>query len=255
MTNEAASDLHILAAAYALNSLDAHESAQFERHLVACDACSDEVREMRETTAVLAASVAAEAPPNLRSRVLAQARETDQGPAESESLAPRDDTVVDLAERRSRRSLVNGWLAGVAAAAVLVAGGLGISTYQANQRANDTQVAAEQVAALLADPNATVERTAVSGGGTGTLVVAPDREQAAFLTSSLPAAGGDQTYQLWAIDAAGATSVGLLQPDSGRATQLVDLPPGTSTFGMTVEPAGGSEAPTTEPVLLVEISA
>jgi anti-sigma-K factor RskA len=162
--------------------------------------------------------------------------------------------VVDMADRRTRRSTINGWLAGVAAAAVLVAAGLGISTYQASQRADEAQLAAEQITSVLANPNAVVERTQVAGGGTGTLVVAPDEEQAVFLAASLPNTESGETYQLWAIDEAGATSVGLLQPDAGRATALVDLPAGTTTFGMTVEPAGGSEAPTTDPVLLVELS-
>lgn len=254
MNGETAPEQHLLAAAFSLNALEPHEAAAFERHLLTCAACADEVSEMRETASVLGASVAEESPQGLRARVLELVQDIEQVSAAPDPVAAQSP-VIDLAERRSRKSVVNGWLAGVAAAAVLVAGGLGVSTYQASQRANDAQVAAEQVSALLADPNATVERAAVSGGGTGTLVVDPDGEQAAFLTASLPATDPDQTYQLWAIDEAGATSVGLLEPDAGRATELIDLPPGTTTFGMTVEPAGGSQAPTTDPVLLVELSA
>ena len=249
MSGEAARDLHALAAAYALDAVDPEEAAAFERHLLTCAACLEEVREMRETAARLGASAAAEPPAALRSRVLGEAAQTPQHHEVS------DRAVVDLAERRSRRSTVNGWLAGVAAAAVLVAGGLGISTYQASQRADDAEIAAEQITSLLADPGTVVERTQIAGGGTGTLVVAPDGEQAAFLTASLPRTESSETYQLWAIDETGATSVGLLQPDAGRATALVDLPAGTTTFGMSVEPAGGSKAPTTDPVLLVELSA
>lgn len=249
MSGEAAGDVHSLAAAYALDAVDPQETVAFERHLTTCAACSDEVREMRETAARLGASATEEPPAVLRSRVLGEAARTPQHHEVS------DRAVVDLAERRSRRSTVNGWLAGVAAAAVLVAGGLGISTYQASQRADDAEIAAEQITSLLADPGTSVERTQVAGGGTGTLVVAPDGEQAAFLTASLPSTEPGETYQLWAIDEAGATSVGLLQPDAGRATALVNLPAGTTTFGMTVEPAGGSKAPTTDPVLLVELSA
>ena len=100
-----------------------------------------------------------------------------------------------------------------------------------------------------------MEKADVAGGGTGTLVVSSSREQAAFLATSLPATAPGETYQLWAIDDAGATSVGLLQPDSGRATALVELPAGTTTFGMSVEPSGGSAAPTTEPLLLLGLNA
>lgn len=242
-------DVHGLAAAYALDALDSRESATFEDHLEGCNPCVEELRGMHETAAALASSVAETPPESLRARVLEQVSRLPRVESAPESQ------VVDLSEARLRRRGVNRWLAGVAAAAVIVAGALGVSTYQANGRADDVQVAADQITALLADPEATVERTDVTGGGTGTLVVSPNLEQAAFLTASLPATGPDQTYQLWAIDDQGATSVGLLQPDSGRATALVDLPPGTTTFGMSVEPAAGSPAPTTEPVLLVELSA
>jgi hypothetical protein len=241
-------NLHALLAPYALDALDSGEAAAFAAHLNNCDLCAAELGGMQQTAAHLAVSVAEEPPEGLRAKVLQQAERTPQ----VESASP--EPVVDLAAVRSRRRGANRLLAGVAAAAVIVAGVLGVSTYQANQRANDAQVAADQITALLADPDATVERTDVAGGGTGTLVVAPSSEQAAFLAASLPATGPDETYQLWAIDDAGATSVGLLQPESGRATALVDLPPGTTTFGMSVEPAGGSTAPTTEPVLLIGLA-
>jgi anti-sigma-K factor RskA len=241
-------DLHALVAAYALDALDPTESAAFEEHLASCELCVEELRGMRETTAALGDAVAETPPDALRARVLEQASrmpQTDREPVSS---------VVDISEVRSRRRGVNSVLAGVAAAAVIVAGALGVSTYQANQRADDLQVVAGQLSALLADPEASVERTQVTGGGTGTLIVSPSREEAVFLTSSLPETDPGQTYQLWAIDEVGATSVGLLEPDAGRATELVDLPPGTTTFGMSIEPAGGSPAPTTEPVLVVELS-
>ncbi|MCZ3386639.1 MAG: anti-sigma factor [Actinomycetia bacterium] len=241
-------NLHALAAAYALDALDQTESGAFEEHLTGCDLCDTDVREMRETAAALAASVAETPPASLRSRVLEQASQTPQ--SESTTYAP----VASLAEHKSRRLSTSRWLAGVAAAAMIVAGGLGISTYQVDQRADEAQVAAGEITALLADPGATVRRSEVVGGGTGTLVYSPTREQAAFLTVSVPATAPDQTYQLWAIDGGGATSLGLLQPDAGRGSALVDLPEGTTTFGMSVEPAGGSAAPTTDPVLLLELA-
>ena len=108
---------------------------------------------------------------------------------------------------------------------------------------------------MLADPTAVVEHGDVSGGGAGTLVVSPEEGRALFTAADLPQPSADQTYQLWAIDDSGATSVGLLQPDSGRASQLIDVPAGSTTFGMTIEPAGGSEQPTTKPILLLELPA
>jgi anti-sigma-K factor RskA len=240
-------DVHNLSAPYALDSLDVHDAEAFEKHLANCETCATDVREMRETAAVLAVSAAIQPPSSLRDTVLAQVQVTGQLPVDGSSVTP-------LKGRRRLGPAANRWFAGVAAAAVVVAAGLGVVAYQADQRADDARVVAEQVAEILADPEATLERADVAGGGSGALVTSPDSEQVVFLTRGLPAADVDQTYQLWAIDEAGATSVGLLQPDDGRASELIDLPSGTTTFGMTVEPAGGSEQPTTEPVLLLDVT-
>jgi anti-sigma-K factor RskA len=240
--NDSIDSVHDLAAAYVMHAVDADEATAFEAHLAGCAECAADVQALRETAAML--GPVSSPPASLRTRVLARAAHTPQ---------VGDRQVPELDARRSRRSVGAAWLAGVAAAAVLVAGGLGISAYQANQRAVETQIAAEQLSTLLSDPAATLQRVEVTGGGTVTLVVAPDGDRAAFVAAGLPGTAPSETYQLWAIDQAGATSVGLLQPEDGRATALLDLPPGTTIFGMSVEPAGGSEAPTTEPVVLVEL--
>jgi anti-sigma-K factor RskA len=85
--------------------------------------------------------------------------------------------------------------------------------------------------------------------------MSPEEGRALFMAADLANPGADQTYQLWAIDESGAKSVGLLEPSAGKASKLVDMPAGSTAFGMTVEPAGGSEQPTTKPVLLLELPA
>ena len=127
---------HTLAAAYALDALDDDERATFEQHLLTCDACADDVREMRATGARFALAETAAPPANLRSRVLELAKQTPQ--------TTPDRNVVPLRPTAARNP-VNRWLAGVAAAAVLVAGALGVTAYQGSQRASELQTTASQL--------------------------------------------------------------------------------------------------------------
>src|SRR5580693_3119232 len=52
------SDLHTLAGAYAMDAVPLSERAEFERHLASCEPCREEVRGLREATALLAAATA-----------------------------------------------------------------------------------------------------------------------------------------------------------------------------------------------------
>ena len=238
---------HTLAAVYALDALDDNERVTFEQHMSTCDACADDVREMTATTARFALAAALAPPAELRSRVLELAQRTSQETATNNVVSIRRSAV---------RSPVNRWLAGVAAAAVLVAGALGVTAYQGNQRADELQATATQLNTILTDPNSERSTTSVSGGGTGTFILSRESQQGVLVTTGIPSVSTDQTYQLWAINDTGAQSVGLYEADSaGDGTKLVDFPDSASTFGMTVEPAEGSPQPTTDPVLLVSLDA
>lgn len=100
---------------------------------------------------------------------------------------------------------------------------------------------------------ASTERT---GYGTGTVASSRERDLVLFTLRDgrqLPTA---KTYQLWFIGADGsARSAGLL-PDAANAdtTSLVAGSLGDAhRLGVTVEPAGGSRQPTTNPVMLVRL--
>jgi anti-sigma-K factor RskA len=58
--------------------------------------------------------------------------------------------------------------------------------------------------------------------------------------NTLPA---DKTYQLWRLDEGVPSSLGVLGTGSKGATKLT-LPGSTSSFAISVEPAGGSNTPT-----------
>ena len=90
-------DLHTLTGAYAAHALSDAERLAFERHLDACPACAQEVRELGETAARLGAAVATPPPAALWERVRAEAAATRQLPP-----------VVGRVERRRRAERAGG---------------------------------------------------------------------------------------------------------------------------------------------------
>jgi anti-sigma-K factor RskA len=67
---------------------------------------------------------------------------------------------------------------------------------------------------------------------------------------------GDRTYQLWIIGSKGARSVGVLgTAGSGDIRQFVEGVTQTDQIGLTVEPEGGSDKPTTKPVMVLPVPA
>ncbi|MGW4526793.1 anti-sigma factor [Amycolatopsis sp. NPDC004378] len=225
-------ELHTLTGAYALDAVSPLERADFERHLGECEACRQEVAELRATGSRLALAATVVPPPELRVVVLADVARTRQLPPVVP--APRAAEGSVRGTRKSRRDKgfrLRVTLLGAAAAAI-VAVGVGVTTA--------TPVA--PVDSVLSAPDA----SAVQGVGEGqaTLVVSRSRNQAVLLASDLPTLDAGHVYQVWLIRAGEARSAGLLRP----RMLMADLPPGTDRIGITVEPAGGSPGPTTPAV-------
>ena len=70
-----ANALHDLTAAYALDALDPEDAREYEAHLARCERCRDELASLSEAAGALAyATEAPPPPPELRARILQQAR-------------------------------------------------------------------------------------------------------------------------------------------------------------------------------------
>jgi anti-sigma-K factor RskA len=257
-------DMHILAGAYALNALSPEELEPFVDHLSECDTCAVEVREWQATLAELGQSVAVAPPPELRTLVLAGASRLPQLPPltglslptapPTTPLGPDDRAPDDLESRRAarvaprhaaRRSRRRSLLA--AAAAVLVIGGTaGVVIWQ--NQPEPGQVTVEQISSLLNAQDVKLKKGEVKGGGTVTVLASADLGEG-VVVGHLPTIPSEHDYQVWAVDTAGARSLGLLP--RGTATPQLLLPGITSkdTIALTEEPAGGSPTPT-EPILV-----
>lgn len=249
-------DVHDLAALYAIDALDAAEAEEFARHLPGCTRCQQEVAELRTAGAALALAVATPLPPGLRQRVMddiARQPQIPAPPAAGSTSAPAaadPAAVVPLdAARRRPRSLRPRLLAAVAAAVVVLAGAVGaLAVVRGGGSGGDDRTAAEAAfAAVQAAPDA---RTLVlAGGEPGTAVQvawSAVQDRAVLLADGVPDPGAGRTYELWRIDAGGPDPAGLFDPDgSGAAGLVVPLDGGEpSAWGVTVEPDGGSPAPT-----------
>ena len=280
-------DLHEQAYPYAVGALPRHQAEEFEAHLAGCPWCDTEVAELRDVTYELSQSVATPAPADLRGAVLAAIAQTPQQTATgSPSAIPdvsvsagvptqRDDspprrpapTVIPL-----RRSQPQRLPALLAAAAVLAALAIGGWAFQSQQKAQQTareavqsqQVAeqtAQQAAArterlteLLSAPDVkTVSGRIVTTGGNGTVVLSASQQQAVFVATDLPDLPAGRIYEAWTIDHKPVPAATFSAQDAKTAVTLPPAAFDASSVAITIEPAGGSEAPTTKPIFTVSV--
>ncbi|MET9338709.1 anti-sigma factor [Nonomuraea sp. NPDC004354] len=243
-------DVHMLAGAYALDAIDDElERRRFEAHLDGCADCAHEVRGLAETAARLGQATAATPPPELKSRVMAEIGQVRQLPPVVERPGSRHRFVRERTGARVAKV--------VAAAGVAAAVALGALAYQARTELDQMRTTARQVEAVLAAPDARRVNAAEGQGVAGTVVLSRSAGRMVFLASGLAPLPEDKTYQLWQLSPGQAHPAGLLRPDdSGYTAPALAVPvKGATSVGLTVEPAGGSAAPTTTPLLVMDIPA
>ena len=243
-------DLHSLSGAYALDALEGGtERDRFTRHMSRCQTCASEVAGFREVATALAFAATAEAPPELRDRVLAAAARTRQ-------LPPEVSTHVRPRRTRARVPWVP-WLSGVvAAASIVVAVLFGFAQAHTQQELNQAQAENQAISLLLSSPQVTLLSHSTTKGGVATVVLAAARHQLVVVTSGLPALPAGKVYQLWLISKAKTVSAGLLPPATSSGRTPAVLASGVvkgDTLGLTVEPAPGSIQPTTTPILALPL--
>lgn len=265
-------DLHHLSGAYAVDALDDAERTSFEQHLAVCADCRAEVSELSATAHSLGSLTETAPPPSLRAAVLtgiAQVRPLpplgqDAGqPATAGAVTPASvptggpatpddrrgpgagDTVVPINRHRRRTP----WFAAAAAAAVVAVGGLVWSPW------SDDAPPPSPLAQVTTAADA--QRTSSTRAGVTTEVVySRQLGKAAISVRGLAPAPAGKTYQLWYIGAGGTiTSAGLfsVDPDGNGSALLSGRATPTDKVAVSVEPAGGSQQPTTDPVVVLPL--
>ncbi|GAB2468889.1 anti-sigma-K factor RskA [Promicromonospora xylanilytica] len=246
-------DVWDLLPGYALDALDDTERHAVDRLL---ESDADARRALAEYRDVVAAFAVETAPPaHLRASVLEQVRRTPQvtgpgvpaaAPAPDPGPAAGGADVVDLSARRRPRR----W--GVAAAAVAAVAAIAVPTTIAVQVTAERDQLREQseiVSEMLVDPDASILRGTVDGGGAASVLVADG--DMLFRADDLPDPGEGKAYQLWVVAADGSvSSAGVLSLRDGETSSLVEDVDGIG-MAVSVEPESGSEQPTTDPVVVL----
>ncbi|HWD81816.1 MAG TPA: anti-sigma factor [Kribbella sp.] len=236
------SDVHTLTGPYVLDALPDDERARFEEHLAECSFCTTEVAELRAAAVKLATQVSTPPPPGLKADVMAAIEHVRQLPP-----AVEHQPASPVRRRLGRRSVFT-----LAAAAALVAlsGGIAIDQYRGRTAAEQ---ASQNVAAVLAEPDAHTVHGPVNGGGQATVVTSSRANKSVVVLRDLPKLPSGRTWQLWMIDPQQtAHSIGLA---SGDLTRVVSgSTTGMTTFGITVEPDGGSRTPTLPAAALIPLT-
>jgi anti-sigma-K factor RskA len=231
-------DVAALISAHALGALEPDQAALAEEHIAASDACRRAYEDALETAAALALAVADSEPPaELRERIVAAARaERAKHAPVVRSPAPRRRRLAGLLTPSSGFALV-----GIAAAIVFAL--IAVSQHDSATSARDRQAA---LVSILSASDARVVPLEASGGGTpsGRVIVSHGR---AALVSSLRRPPAGRTYQAWGLPAGGGAPVPLPTFSRPGAVLILDGVDKYAQVAVTVEPSGGSQAPTSAP--------
>lgn len=233
-------NIHTLSGAYSLDALDDLERVRFESHLESCDTCAEEVASFQATSALLGTAEELPVSPALRNAVLDEIEHVRQvGPvtARVSSMTPRLVSV---------------------AAAVLAVAVVALSVVTAGLRREvDELESYEEIAAIIQSADA-VTLTEQIGEARLQVVASPGSGAGAILANGMSEAPNGHAYQLWLLtDDEQAIPAGLLDVGAdghGEHIMRGDMD-GVVAVGITVEPEGGSDAPTTDPIAVLPLSA
>jgi anti-sigma-K factor RskA len=224
--------------AYALGSLDAEESIQVAEHLALCPVCRAELASYQAVADQLALAARDAAPPAaLKQQLLGRLQTAHTAPEARRSWWQQ---LAGLFQGRSPT-----WgVATLALIAVLVVSNL--LWWQQSDR-HEPAVASDgmQVVAMAG--------TDAAPDAVGTLVISGDGEYGTLVVDGLPELDQARQYQLWLIRDEQRTSGGVfsVNPEGYGALLISSDDPLSSypSFGITIEPAGGSPGPTGDKVL------
>ena len=237
------SDMEELYELFVLGTLERESADQIEQHLRdGCVHCETKVREAGALMAAFAATVdTKQPPPHLRERVLSSVRPV-------------------ATQKRTDRSAGIYVLAGLCAALLAVCVWLGTETRELRSRLTEAAQERNALESALKSLGRSGTRTVQFGKANqpeGKVFVNPSGGLV-FVADRLPRLARDRTFQLWLVPPTGAPrSAGLFRSDENGSSVTVSNvavdPATTKAVAVSVEPASGSGAPTTTPIIVAAL--
>jgi anti-sigma-K factor RskA len=234
---------------YAIGALDEDELVQVARHLPTCERCRVELAAFWQTADHLALALPLRSPsPDLRARILSRVEASKPAPAPVPLVKPQPKRPGwrEPFDRLFANRL--GTLAGGLALAVVLV--LAFSNLLMWQRVMELQKAAAPAGNMRL---VGLTGTTNAPDAHGYMMVFKSETYGALVVEDAPALNPGYQYQLWLIKDGKRTSGGVFSVDNHgygtlevtSALPLEDYP----SFGITIEPAGGSPGPTGAKVL------
>jgi anti-sigma-K factor RskA len=237
--------------ALALGALDAEERAFVMAHVDICARCREQLAaHMSVADGLMRAVPPRVPPPGLKQALMARVQQ--------HHTQAQSSVWQQLVNWLRRGQAVPHWALGAVTAVLVLALGLfGLQTTRLGmqQEVLVTQLRQQQAAlALLSGSGTTavnMQGTAVAASATAVLKFDPEDTVAILQTRDLPALSANQAYQLWLVDASGKRDSGAVfsvpGDANGKVTLVVMAPRPMKTYvrcGVSIEPQGGSPAPT-----------
>lgn len=231
--------------AYVLDALPDEERRSFEDYLAAHPERQAEIDELGAVAGLLAFSPHEQEPSQeLRRRVM-DVVEAEAAPRQRS----RRSLFAGLGEYLGARGLALG------AAAVLVIGLLSWNVLLQNQVQDLRGAVKDAQTRRQVQQTQTIElQGSWAEQGTNAEVAAIDKNRVLLVAEDMPSVPENKTCQIWVIHDDVPKPSGLFQPGSKMtATAITSSIKKADAIAVTVEPAGGSKKPTSDPVLAAKL--
>lgn len=253
---------------YVLGELSTTETSEVEKLAAQYPEIRKEIQLIQETVREVAMSTAIPPRPDLKNEILSHITTSEHTQDTNISHPLPDNTSRPKEKEKTISFLQYGIAASIALAviAMITAFYFRSQWKDAEQRLNDLLVQNQQIAAqyetahqevqqlteelsvITSRDYQTIEMTGLDSSPNSLAYVYwnQNSDQVYLQVNSLPPNASDKQYQLWAIVDGQPVSAGVFDVSSSQQPKLINMKSieNASAFAVTLEPRGGSEAPT-----------